>query len=125
MYRDDAGFETLKGKTITKFDVNREKDHIDIETACGRKFAMYHSQDCCETVVVDDLGGDVENILNTPVVGAEARTSDVAPNGCDKSDESNTWTFYSLTTWHGWLTIRWHGSSNGYYSESVTFAEVS
>ena len=118
-------FADLLGKTIVAIrgqEIGSER--MEFDCADGTSYAMYHSQDCCETVELEDICGDLADLLGTPLLRAEDRESEDVPEGTSKSDESNTWTFYELATIKGGVTIRWHGSSNGYYSESVSFAQI-
>lgn len=61
----NAKFEELKGKTITKIE-GMGKDSIYIEFFCseGTKYVMDHNQDCCESVYVEDVCGDVGVLFN-------------------------------------------------------------
>lgn len=111
----------LIGKTLLKIEQSKEKDRLTFVCADGKQFAMYHSQDCCESVVVDDIVGDIKDIIGWPILSAE-ETSNHGEGG--EGGESWTYTFYHIRTFIGTVTIKWLGSSNGYYSESVDFAEI-
>ena len=75
-----------------------------------------HHQDCCEDVYIEDITGDLDDLVGSPLLVAEEVTDYTGP---DTEDESYTWTFYRFATRKGSVTVRWYGSSNGYYSESV------
>lgn len=122
----DIKFSDLVGKIIEQININGRNDEIEIICKTGERYKMYHSQDCCESVVIDDICGNIADILNSPVLTAEERTSDTAPDSHtpEYEPESQTWTFYELATNRGSVTIRWFGSSNGYYSESVDFVRA-
>lgn len=110
-------FEMLIGKTITKID--NLGDELIFHTSDDCRYRMYHWQDCCESVYIEDIIGDLDDLIGNPITMAEEVSED-DPNAYD----SGTWTFYKLATVRGYVTIRWYGSSNGYYSESVSFVEM-
>lgn len=100
-------------------------DSILFTTADGTQYAMHHVGDCCESVDIEDINGDLQDLVGSPILQAEEVVSTDPQPGQEVSDyESFTWTFYKLATAKGYVTIRWYGSSNGYYSESVDFDEV-
>ena len=111
----------LVGKTLWKIDVS--SDSLQFYTTEAEEYLMYHDQDCCEHVYIEDMVGDHKDLLNSPIVLAEERSSDEPP--MNSSDEVYQWTFYELATVKGSVTIRWYGSSNGYYSVSVSFEKIS
>jgi hypothetical protein len=116
----DYSIKQLMGKTIRAIEVLN--DEIKFATDDGL-FRMFHDQDCCEGVELDDVCGDWDDLIGTPVLQAEENSnSDQGAKG--DYDESYTWTFYKLATIKGGVTIRWYGSSNGYYSESVEVVRI-
>jgi hypothetical protein len=117
MYTD---ISALVGKTLWKLDVS--KDELRFYTTDAEEYLMYHEQDCCENVYIEDIVGDHKDLLNSPIVLAEVRSSDEPAIG--SYDEEYLWTFYELATVKGSVTIRWYGSSNGYYSVSVSFRKI-
>jgi hypothetical protein len=86
---------------------------------------LYHEQSCCESVTIEDIVGDLDDLVGTPLLLVDesvSRKNNTADNNDDidyYESESATWTFYRFRTIKGSVDIRWYGSSNGYYSESV------
>ena len=93
-----------------------DSDRMNFVSNDGITFSFFHRQNCCERVSIEDIIGDTEDLVGSPIIEATATTS----NG-PKGYESSTWTFYRFSTVKGTVTVRWLGTSNGYYSERVHF----
>jgi hypothetical protein len=100
-----------------KVPVDIEVDHSEIKFkfSDGSFAHMFHSQECCECVTLEDINGDFNDLLNKPILVAEVRTN----RGTLEDYDSCTWTFYTFRGIGGSVDLRWYGTSNGYYSESV------
>lgn len=116
----------LVGKIISSIiGAEQGSDRILISLSTGEEYEMCHDQNCCETVSIEDINGDIDNLLNSLVTMAEEVSSEENPPGTYKGfQDSFTWTFYKFATAKGYVTIRWYGESNGYYSESVSFRRI-
>lgn len=120
-YGKDVSIEILKGKTIVDIKaLTVGSDSVEFVCADGSKVEMWHSQGCCENVEVNDIEGDISDLIGREIVLAEEVDSSDFPAPTDVYVDSYTWTFYRLATAKGFVVIRWLGESNGYYSESVT-----
>lgn len=111
--------DMMLGKTFASvesysFDHFSDKDVHDImvfTTADNEQFIFCHEQDCCEGVWIEDIAGDLNDL-----VGAQLWQAEEVVNSTDRG---TTWTFYKFATVKGYVTVRWLGESNGFYSESV------
>lgn len=115
-------FNTLIGQTFKSIEVIKDDCEDDVEivfkTVEDKSFSLLHIQDCCEDVYIESIAGDLDDLLNEPILFAEEATGDI-----EDAPRSGTWTFYKLATIKGYVDIRWCGYSNGYYSESATLIE--
>ena len=107
----------MKGKTLLEVDAEKGDGVAEFKTSDGFLYKMFHDQECCEQVELEDVCGDVNDLIGNPLLIAESVSSEegLAP----KWSDSYTWTFYKLATIKGSVTFRWLGQSNGYYSEEV------
>lgn len=120
----------LKGKTFHKIEVIGNE--IIFHSFDGPDVKMFHEQDCCEDVSIEDINGDLKDLVDKPLLMAETVSNDdfekvYAESESGKQAEehgSYTWTFYKLATIKGYVDIRWYGESNGYYSEGVSVREA-
>lgn len=102
----------------TPLYINREDESITFYLDNAKSIRMYHSQDCCESVYIEDINGDLDSLLFKPILQADEKIS-TNEDSNSNTDESFTWTFYTLANISSVVDIRWYGSSNGYYSERV------
>lgn len=116
----------LLGQTLEAIQLSPAKDELTFFLTPTTGYKLYHIQDCCESVYVEDIIGDLADLIGSPILQAEEVTSNENPPGVEPQEyqDSFTWTFYKLATIKGSVTIRWYGESNGYYSESVDFAAL-
>lgn len=135
---DVTKYKRILGLTPTKVEWD---EYQVVLTFPQGVFTFYHEQDCCENVYVESVTGDLQDLLLGPLLVAEQvaqgeseypkqfRNRDVITNMTrDRltntkpsvpTGESQTWSFVKLGNMSDTIIIRWHGSSNGYYSETV------
>ena len=131
MIIENVPFNTLLGLTFDRVVFYKKRDpseerlywnannHILFDCTDGRRFVMTHLQACCEEVYLEDVCGDLEDLVGSPILFAEESINRKKDPG-----ESQTWTFYHLRTQKGTVTLRWYGTSSecpssGYYSEEA------
>lgn len=63
-------FEDLKGKILIKID-KTENEELVFTTHTGDKYKLCHFQDCCEDVRIEDICGDLDDLIGEPILLAE------------------------------------------------------
>lgn len=114
-------FEGLTGSTLSK--IVKTDDEIVFTLQSGERYHLYHSQNCCEDVYIEDVIGDLDDLIGAPLLLVEEIINFEEPP-MEYKPKSYTWTFYKLATIKGYVTIRWFGESNGNYSETVDFGKL-
>ena len=125
-------FSDLKGQTFTDIYGLKEGSTqvVFVKSSRSGGYALFHEQDCCEQVWLEDICGDPKDLIGMPILSAEEVSSNDSFNEKlekewnDMDQDSYTWTFYKISTIKGSVTLRFFGASNGYYSEEVTTGQL-
>ena len=119
--RRHVEFSDLVGEVLDAVDIDREENQILLTTRSGRKFLVYHEQDCCESVRMVGQNGSFDELIGKPIVEARDFAVDTSEEATDSSQTTTTLVFRVDDQT---VISRWIGDSNGYYSESVDIAEL-
>jgi hypothetical protein len=112
-----AKIEDMRGRVFTRVTGSVGSGEMVFENDTER-FVFFHHQGCCESVDINDITGDLEDLVGEPLLIAEEVSGATEPD--EEHYESYTYTFYKFATRKGYVDVRWLGESNGYYSESVS-----
>lgn len=113
-------YEEMLGQS---FSTVTNKDNAELVFINEKKtFRFYHEQDCCESVFIEEIVGDLDDLIGSPLIEAELVSSVSISD--HYNDVSNTWHFYKFATEKGTVVVRWLGESNGYYSEEVDYKVI-
>lgn len=117
----------LIGKTVTAVSIDGDTVHIhanDGETEY--KFVITHFQDCCESVNLEE-SYNADKMVGRKIIDVH----ELVTSGSGEYGESYTITKYIFdysggdpySYDGGTAMLTWHGHSNGYYGEGVSFIE--
>lgn len=119
MLMGSVPIEVLKSKKITK--VTASEEEVLLECSDGSRYKMVHYQDCCEHVHLTNPE-EALKLQDAMVLLASENNPEDKP--LNEYDDSYTWTFFTIVTDNGVHILKWYGTSNGYYSESVDFIDA-
>lgn len=117
-------FSQLKGMTFIAIEGGWDDDYLRFINSQGEVYELKHTQDCCESVYIEDICGNINDLLNSEILTAEEVYSDSGDAERLDGYESYTYSYYKLATVKGYVDIRFFGSSNGYYSESASLYKI-
>jgi len=101
------------GKTLTSVEVDDggSEDSILFVFDDGTRYKMFHNQDYCEDIRVNDICGDTADLIGKPLLMAEEVTNseDLLRDEIKNAypNDSFPWTFYKFATIKGSVTIIW------------------
>lgn len=119
MYGNDS--DKMIGEILTNVDIGDSEEGVLFTCQSGKQFRMYHSQDCCEWVRIEDQSGDFHKLIGKKLIYVGETNYE---RGGEVDYGTYTDTEYTFKVDDHTVIVKWHGESNGYYSESVELVEL-
>ena len=122
-------FKKMVGEIISEITLKTDDNNYEqliFKTESGKIFKMFHENDCCEIVYLEDvIGGRLTDLLGETVVDVDIKTNSVKNNKNTEEYEYYFYEyyFYEIKTNVNTITLRWYGESD-YYSAYVDFEEI-
>ena len=114
--------DKLVGKVFVSYEICQYKEFIKFFDCEGNCYIFYHDIECCEQVYIDDICGDLDDLLFTAILKSEMISSEMSEDELNQKEAYNEWGewyFYKLDTIKGGVTLRWCGISTNYSTKVV------
>lgn len=109
-----TAYEWLIGRVMTDIVVYNDKAEVAFEMSDRRTYKVFHEHELCEEVYIEDIDGDLYDLIGSPLLLAESGFGDL-----ELDHKEGTWTTYKFATKHGSVTVRWVGIDCGTCTEVV------
>lgn len=113
----DLIFKDMTFQSVEK-GYDRYGDFILFKTD-KKHYKMFHRQDCCENVFIQDIVGDLDDLVNSQIIVAELFEKEEKECGHDV-----LYSFYTFRTNKGTVQIIWGADLETHYSVSVDIEEI-
>ena len=122
----EVPFGELKGKIIKEIKINNSNDEMKFITNNEDIYILNHIQICCEEVMIEDICGDLSDLVGNQILLAEKVSNSNRDDEkvINYEEDYTEWTFYKLSTNKGSVTIRWVGRTISFYALDVDFLKV-
>lgn len=109
------------GKTIKSIDDDNDLVFVVVDGENEYRYGVQHFQDCCESVSLVSTDGDLHDAVGKVITAWDEWSDDL-----EDASESGTRSVFTIEYRDDegdtkTLRFEWHGYSNGYYGEGVSF----
>lgn len=110
--------ENILGAKV--LSINYADSELKITTDKG-VFCMFHSEDCCENVWLEEGLDEIHGLIGKTILSFEERS--YTQSEPDEDEYYSSWHLYTVTHTGGYLDLCWRGHGKVYYSHSVRFIQ--